>query len=111
MNTSPSGLKRRKSTGWKLWTIRTIASIFLFAVGLLVFSPSFHDTYFGVAKYESAAVGSLQKINKLQRQYAASHADKGFACELPLLRPTEPMSDAYDPTAALLSGEWSGFKF
>jgi hypothetical protein len=46
-----------------------------------------------------------------KKQYAFAHPGKGFACELPLLRPTEPTHDAYNPTAALISGEWGGFKF
>jgi hypothetical protein len=110
MSESSSDLGRRNSKGWKFWTKLFVALIFLFAV-LLFFSPSFHDTYFGVAKNESAAVGSLRKITTLETQYAAEHSNKGFACELPLLRPIEKLTDAYDPIAALLSGEWSGYKF
>jgi hypothetical protein len=110
MSTSPNGLERRSAKRWKFWAKLSIALTSLFAV-LLVLSPSFHDSYFGVAKYESAAVGSLQKINKLQTEYAATHANKGFACELPLLRPSEKRDDTYDPIAALLGGEWSGYKF
>jgi hypothetical protein len=95
---------------WKFWTKLLAGSLFSFAV-LVFFSPSFHDRYFGVAKYESAAVGGLHKINTLESLYAASHADKGFACELSLLRPPELRGDASDPTVGLLTGKWSGYKF
>jgi hypothetical protein len=79
--------------------------VLIFLVGVLeFFSPSFHDKYFGVAQNESAAVGSLRKLNSLESQYAAAHADKGFACKLSLLQPT-------DETKPLLTGVRSGYKF
>lgn len=78
------------SFGQKLLT----GLLLLFAV-LMFFSPSFHDKYFGVAKYESAAVGSLDKINALENQYAASRPDKAFACELAVLRPQESGRSGY----------------
>jgi hypothetical protein len=107
MNESLPGLERSNPKGWKFWAILSIAVIFLFAV-LLSLSPSFHDKHFGVAQNESAAVGSLRKLNNLEGQYAVAHADKGFACELTLLQPTEEMKEAY---ATLLTGVWSGYKF
>jgi hypothetical protein len=110
MNKSLNAVGKRKSSASKFW-IASVVFIFLFAVVLLVMSPSFHDKYFGMAKYESAAVGSLQKINALEHLYAAAHADKGFACQLPLLRPTSKKDDTYDPIVALLGGTWSGYKF
>jgi hypothetical protein len=110
MNRISIGLEQRNMKGWRLWTKLLIFFVVLFAV-LLVFSPTFVDRYFGVAKNESAAVASLRKINALESQYAAEHPDKGFACELPLLRSNEKRVDPYDPIAALLAGEWSGFKF
>jgi len=74
-------------------------------------SPSFHDKYFGVAKYEADAVGSLAKINSLENQYAASHPDRGFACELVVLRPQENGNDASGQVSELLNGPRSAFKF
>jgi len=110
MNSSPNSRERPKSGKGKFW-ITLIATIFLVAVVLVVASPWWHDKYFGMAQNEHAAVGSLRKINALQSQYAVGHANKGFTCELTLLRPTDKTGDALDPTAALLSGEWSGYKF
>lgn len=77
----------------------------------MLFSPSFHDTHFGMAQNESAAVGSLRKLTSLENQYAAAHTDRGFACELTLLQPTEDMKETLGPSSALLTGKWSGYKF
>jgi hypothetical protein len=78
---------------------------------VIAFSPHFYDSNAGVRKNESAAVGSLAKINVLQSKYAAAHPDEGFACQLQRLRPPEGSTTLYDPTTALLSGELSGYKF
>ena len=95
---------------WQFWTKLLISLLLLFAV-LVFLSPSFHDKYFGVAKYEADAVGGLAKINSLEKQYAASHPDKGFACELVVLRPQENGTDASGQVSELLNGPQSAFKF
>ncbi len=110
MTTTASGLERPGGNRWKILGVLSVILILLFVVAL-TFSPSFHDAHFGVARYESAAVGSLSKINELERQYASAHVDKGFACNLPLLLTTDKKSDEYDSTASLLSGEHAGYKF
>ena len=51
---------------WKFWTKLLISLLLLFAV-LVFLSPSFHDKYFGVAKYETDTVGSLVQINSLEK--------------------------------------------
>src|SRR5215468_12440848 len=92
--------------------ITGLAAGFLLSVLLVfAFSPHFHDSHAGVRQNESAAVGSLRKIHDLQGEYAAAHPKEGFACQLQRLRPAEATATAYDPTTALLSGEWSGYKF
>ena len=111
MESSPNSFKQRKLAGWRSWTILSVALLLLFVV-LLVSSPIFHDSYFGVGKNEATAVGSLRKIHTLEIQYSGAHPGKGFACQLPLLGPTEKkISGEYNPTEALLAGEWSGYKF
>jgi hypothetical protein len=95
---------------WKFSIKLLTGLLFLFAV-LVFFSPSFHDKHFGVARYEAAAVGSLDKINSLENKYAASHPDKGFTCELAALRPQEGGSDKSDQISGLLTGQWGGYKF
>jgi len=93
-------------------TIIGLAAGFLLSCLLVIaFSPHFYDSNAGVRKNESAAVGSLAKINALQSKYAAAHPTEGFACQLQRLRPAEGKTTVYDPTTALLSGEWSGYKF
>jgi hypothetical protein len=60
-----------------------LAAGFLLSLLLVIaFSPHFHDSQGGVRQNESAAV-----------------------------RPAEDKATAYDPTMALLAGEWSGYKF
>ncbi len=95
---------------WKFWTKLLVSLLLLFAV-LVFLSPSFHDKYFGVAKYEADAVGSLAKINSLEKQYAASHPDTGFACGLVFLRPQESGTDTSGQVSGLLNGQQSGYKF
>src|SRR5437667_929365 len=61
--------------------------------------------------HEAVAVGKLHTVIELQSKYAAAHADKGFACELPLLKPIEQRADAdYDPAGFLATGTWSGYR-
>ncbi|HXJ45966.1 MAG TPA: hypothetical protein VNK47_04770 [Candidatus Dormibacteraeota bacterium] len=108
MSTTPSGAERRDGSRWKSWGLVSAILIILF---VLSWTPSFHDAHFGVARHESNAVGSLSKINELERQYARTHVDKGFACKLPLLLTTEKKNDEYDLVASLLSGEHAGYKF
>lgn len=76
---------------------------------LMAILPGFHDYYFGVANNESSAVGALQNINSLEKRYAASHPDQGFACELSQLGP--PVIDPCEPNTSFLSGHWSGYTF
>jgi hypothetical protein len=60
---------------------------------------------------EAVAVGKLRHINTLQTKYAAAHPQKGFACELPLLRYLEPLERAgYDPSEFLALGTHAGYK-
>lgn len=94
----------------KVWAALLVSLLLLFGL-LVLLSPPFHDKYFGMAKYEASAVGSLDKINSLENRYAASHPDKGFACELALLRPQEHKVDASNHTSGPLGGQWTGYKF
>jgi hypothetical protein len=79
-------------------------------VAFLIFTPGSLE-HNGFRQNESAAAGGLRRINILERGYASAHPDKGFACELPLLRPTESVPDPYNSIETLLGGEWSGYRF
>jgi hypothetical protein len=85
-----------------------LAVLFAF---FLVLSPPFHDKYFGVAKYESAAVGSLRNIYELENVYATAHPDEGFACQLKQLQLTDDKPGADGHRMNLLTSEWFGYKF
>jgi hypothetical protein len=62
--------------------------------------------------HEAVAVSKLLTVIELQKKYAASHVETGFACELPLLKPVEQRADAhYDPFGFLTTGTWSGYRF
>jgi len=108
MNTSRTDLRRRR-IGWKFW-IPICFLVLLFAL-LVVLTPSFHDKYFGVAKNEATAVGSLRKIYELENAYAAAHSENGFACQLKQLRPIETMPGVYGNPMNLVTGEWVGYRF
>src|SRR2546428_701980 len=82
---------KRSRIGRKFWIpICCLALLFTF---FLVLTPSFHDKYFGVAKSEATAVGSLRKIYELENAYAIAHLDNGFACQLKQLRSADNMPD------------------
>ena len=102
---SGAGIAGRSRHGWKLWM--GIAGLVLLVAFLA--PPVFHDT--GIAKNESTAVGSLRKINELENEYAASHPDSGFSCQLEQLRPTEDEADVYGNPMKLSTGKWAGYKF
>ena len=95
---------------WKFLTKLLTGLVLSFAV-LMLFSPWFHDKYFGVAKYEADAVGSLDKINSIENRYVASHPDKGFTCELGALRAQASGTDVSEQISGLLSGQRTGYKF
>jgi hypothetical protein len=59
---------------------------------------------------EAVAVGNLRRIIALQNDYPASHPSQGFACRLPLLKPTVPTRDDYDQDAFLLSEHHVGYR-
>jgi hypothetical protein len=108
MRTSPNDLMQGKK-GRKSWIpIACLALLFVIAV---VLSPTFHDTYFGVAKNESTAVASLRKIYELENAYSAGHPENGFACQLKQLQPAAGMPSLYGNPMNFLTKEWVGYKF
>ena len=85
--------------------------------GILVFVaaaiiPGLDDRHSRQRANEAAAVATLRTVTTLQRKYAAAHPEKGFACELPRLRPPEQAQDAdYNPLGFLITRTHSGYKF
>ena len=86
-------------------TVRTFGLVLFFAV-LLVAFPRLRN-HIGV--HELDAVRSLVEINSLEKQYAISHPDKGFACELGVLREQGSETDVSGQISKLL--QRSGYKF
>jgi hypothetical protein len=97
--------------GWKAWSKLATALTILIVIGPLVFSDGASDVHNGLRQNEAAAIGSLRRVGALERRYAAAHPDKGFACELELLRPAATVPNPYDPIEGLLNGRWSGYRF
>jgi hypothetical protein len=111
MNASLPGIAKGRPKGWKFWAKLSVSLAFLLVVLTFFLLPDYSDSHSGLAQNESAAMGGLRTLNNLENQYAAAHADQGFACDLALLQPTEEMKEAYGPYATLLSGAWSGYNF
>lgn len=77
-----------------------------------MFIPVLDGPHSCQAANEAAAVSKLLSINKLQTKYSAAHPEKGFVCELPLLKPAERLEDTdYDPLRFLVTSTQSGYKF
>lgn len=111
-NTSTSsGINESKKPKWKFW-LKLFAICFgLAAGGLVVFTAIFPDMHHGLGQNESAAVGALHTLNTLETRYANVHPGKGFVCDLSLLRPVANANDAFGSVGALLTGQWSGYRF
>lgn len=62
---------------------------------------------------EAAAVSKLRAVTTLEKKFAAAHVDKGFACELLLLRSAESEQNPvdYDPLRFLTTGTSAGYTF
>ena len=62
---------------------------------------------------EVAAVSTLHTLTALERKFEAAHVDKGFACDLQLLRPAEGEENSVgdDPLPFLTTGTSVGYKF
>jgi hypothetical protein len=91
-----------------LWIL---GGLVLAGLAFIPFAPSLDGPHSRQLANEASAVSKLHKIRTLQDEYAASHAEKGFACDLPLLRATDqPKASDYDPLQFLVT-EQSGYKF
>ena len=91
-----------------LWIL---GGLVLAGIAFIAFAPSLDGPHSRQLANEATAVTKLRKIRTLQDEYAASHAEKGFACELPLLKATDQPKDSdYDPLRFLVT-EQSGYKF
>jgi hypothetical protein len=89
-----------------------MGGLLLAGVPILITIPRLDGPHSRQHAHEAVAVGKLLAVIELQKKYAAAQAHKGFACELPLLKPAEGRGDAgYDTLDFLSTGTWSGYRF
>jgi hypothetical protein len=101
-----------KPRGRRVW--RLLYPFLVVCVVLLVaalFIPVLDGPHSRQSANQAVAVSKLLAINTLQTKYSAAYPEKGFACELALLKPAESLDDNYDPLSFLATGTRSGYKF
>src|SRR5689334_15558025 len=94
------------------WLYVLVAAGVLLLLAVL-FIPEFDGPYFRQHANELVAMNKLRTVTELEKKFTAAHVDKGFACELPLLRPAESEHNAvdYDPLGFLITGTTAGYAF
>jgi len=106
---SPDVQKPRLRNFWRSLLIPFLVTVgILSLVALLVpvqDGPNSHRT-----AREAVAVGNLNRLAALQASYSASHPDKGYVCQLSLLKSTKSASGGYDPDEFLLSETHAGYR-
>lgn len=95
-----------------LWALLSICGLLIVAA---VFMPVLDGPHSRQHANEAAAVSKLRAVATLQSKFASTHAAKGFACELPLLRTAENQGDGvdddYGPLRFLTTATGAGYKF
>lgn len=100
--------KPERRRAWRT-LILTLCGVLLAAA---MFIPVLDGPHSRQRANQAVAVSKLLAINTLQTKYTVAHPEKGFACELVLLKAAEPLEDAnYDPLRFLVTGTMSGYKF
>jgi len=66
------------------------------------FIPVLDGPNSGRAAREATAVGNIRKLTDLQNRFSAAHPEKGFTCQLSLLKSTALSTGEYDPERFLL---------
>ncbi len=88
-----------------------IACSLLFAVCLLLLTVRNLDSHSRQRRNEATAVSKLALLVAFQKEYAATHSDSGFPCELSLLKPIALQEYPDSPLEYLTTGVQSGYKF
>jgi len=109
LSQSGEGASRRKSWLWSLLALGAVLGLF-FLLAILAPIPVL-DVHQPQFTNEVIAIMRLHKINELENNYAAAHPKKGFACQLPELKPVTSVQDPYGPDEFLLTGAQGGYKF
>jgi len=94
-------------------SFETLAAVGLYALpAAIIFIPVLDGPHSRQHANEAAAVSKLRTVVTLETKYSAAHAEKGFACELALLKPIEQTRDGdYDPFSFLIKPTYAGYKF
>jgi hypothetical protein len=94
------------------WRRRFIPLLVMVAILCVAasFIPTLDGPNSGRARREATAVGDLRRLTALQNRFSAAHPEKGFTCQLPLLKSTTPSTDDYDPERFLLLDTYAGYR-
>jgi len=94
-------------------SFETLAAAVLYALlAAMIFIPVLDGPHSRQHANEAVAVGNLRSVVTLETKYSAAHAEKGFACELAVLKPMEQTQDGdYDPFSFLVKPTYAGYKF
>ena len=91
-----------------LWTI---GSLVVAAGLLLLVIPTFDSPHSRLLANEASAVATLRTVIALEKEYSADHADRGFACELPMLMQIGRQRFPDYSLEFLTTGLRSGYRF
>jgi hypothetical protein len=94
---------------WQKRLIPALVVVFILCVAAS-FIPVLDGPNSHRAAREAVAVGNLRKLSGLQRRFSATHPEKGFTCQLPLLKSTTSSSGDYDPEEFLLLDRYAGYR-
>lgn len=94
-------------------SFETLAAVGIYALlAVVMFAPELDGPHSRQYANEAAAVSKLRTVVTLETKYAAAHSEKGFACELSLLRTSEQTrADDYDALSFLVKPTHAGYKF
>jgi|SRR5579864_2222188 len=94
---------------WQKHLIPALVVVLILSV-LASFIPVLDGPNSRRAAREAVAVGNLHKLAGLQKRFSAAHPEKGFTCQLPLLKSTASSSGDYDPEEFLLLDKYAGYR-
>jgi hypothetical protein len=106
---APDAQKPSPRNFWRNLLISVVVIVCILSLAAL-FIPTLDGPNSHRAAREAVAVGKVHRITTLQKDYAGSHPTEGFACQLPLLKPTSPTRDAYDADTFLLLKDHAGYR-
>src|SRR4030095_2169027 len=106
----PQRLRPRSSRFLPLYVLLAAGGLLLVAVLSIPVLDGPHSRQYA---NEAAAVSRLRALTALEKTFAAAHADKGFACEVPLLKAAEKEESGvgHDLPLFLVTGTYAGYKF